>query len=570
MPNLAIYDPHYSQEFQSMLPLYHEKGDQESITSHEGYRILKALNNLLAEYRDVRTEIESLHIAVTGKRHSQVFRYFTDGCNNSIGTSLAVDCLFDLKRATCSLDESFWQKVLDLTGVRNFMPTARQNEWYDNLRLWRKASPDRLDSLRPVSFTKENVFATAKSLTDEKKDYFAEMVEGVFNQLSLFHKTNKAQGFSPKMVITNCLPCPKYSRKYDNMDYLSDLRKIIGLMHGRPGAEVVEKWALEQELSHNPGQWTSVDGGALTCKGFLNGNVHIEVSETVCDELNVVLAYRMPNLIPHFKQRGKATKTPRKAGYKVELVEHHITVPTCTALGEMARCSQHSAQQYGSGPFTIVMPNVRQYPDLVKKELDSIFRILGAVEIKPEVYEFEFWPMTAFKVIAISGALPDQKTHQFYPTLGELQRAAMDECAPCAGDSLLEPSIGFGSLLRNLPADVKVTGVEHNHIAAVCSRLRWDTHQQDFLSTTVKQLGQFDRVLMNPPYSNNRWKLHLHHARQFVKPEGRIVAILPGGATEDSVRGLLGEDCSVHQSGQYANAFENTGAQVRLFTIDFH
>ncbi|MEI9535585.1 hypothetical protein [Moellerella wisconsensis] len=39
------------------------------------------------------------------------------------------------------------------------------------------------------------------------------------------------------------------------------------------------------------------------------------------------------------------------------------------------------------------------------------------------------------------------------------------------------------------------------------------THQQDFLNATVKQLCQFDRVLMNSPYLNNRWKLHLYHAR---------------------------------------------------------
>ncbi|MEQ4672048.1 DUF4942 domain-containing protein [Providencia manganoxydans] len=532
--------------------------------------MFNALTQLLAEYRDARSEIDSLHLAVMGKRHSQAFHYFTDGCNNSIGTTLAVDCLFDLQRATCSLDESFWQKVLDLTGVRNFMPTARKDEWYNTLRQWRKASPDRLASVRPVAFTEENVFATAKSLTTEKKDYFAEMVEGVFKNLSVFHKTNKAQGFSPKMVITNCLPCRDYKRGYDNMDYLSDLRKIIGLMQGRPGAEIVNKWALEQSLSNNTGEWISVDGGALTCKGFLNGNVHIQVSEAVCDDLNTVLAYRMPGLIPQFKERGKSSKATRNTQYTGDLIDYRIAFPTCTELAEMARNNQHSAKQYGAGPFTIVMPRRYHYAELVKQELDSIFRILGAVEVKPEVYEFEFWPMEAFKAIAISGTLPDQKTHQFYPTTGDLQKAAMDECDPSEGDTLLEPSIGFGALLRNLPEGVKVTGVETNHVAAICSRLRWDTHQQDFLTTTVKQLGQYDRVLMNPPYSDGRWKHHLQHARQFVKPGGRIVAVLPGSATEESVQSLMNDDCIVHQCGQYENAFDKTSVNVKLFVIDFY
>ncbi|MBQ0326287.1 DUF4942 domain-containing protein [Providencia rettgeri] len=571
MTSLAIYEPNPATEFQPILPLYQAiDGHHAGITPHEGFRLFNALTQLLAEYHDARSEIDSLHLAVMGKRHSQAFRYFTDGCNNSIGTTLAVDCLFDLQRATCALDESFWQKVLDLTGVRNFMPTARKDEWYNTLRQWRKASPDRLAALRPVAFTEENVLATAKSLTTEKKDYFAEMVEGVFKKLSVFHKTNKAQGFSPKMVITNCLPCRDYKRGYDNMDYLSDLRKIIGLMQGRPGAEIVNKWALEQSLSSNVGEWISVDGGALTCKGFLNGNVHIQVSETVCDDLNTVLAYRMPGLIPQFKERGKTNKAPRNTQYTGDLIDYQIAFPTCTELAEMARNNQHSAKQYGAAPFTIVMPRPYQYTDLVKKELDSIFRILGAVEVKPEVYEFEFWPMDAFKAIAISGTLPDQKTHQFYPTTGDLQKAAMDECDPREGDTLLEPSIGFGALLRNLPEGVKVIGVEANNVAAMCSRLRWDTHQQDFLSTTVTQLGLFERVLMNPPYSDNRWKLHLQHAQQFVKSEGRIVVILPGSATDESIQALIDRECDVHQVGQYENAFEGTGVQVRLFTIDFY
>ncbi|MEY0488014.1 MULTISPECIES: hypothetical protein [unclassified Providencia] len=146
----------------------------------------------------------------------------------------------------------------------------------------------------------------------------------------------------------------------------------------------------------------------------------------------------------------------------------------------------------------------------------------------------------------------------------------MDECDPREGDTLLEPSIGFGALLRNLPEGVKVIGVEANNVAAMCSRLRWDTHQQDFLSTTVTQLGLFERVLMNPPYSDNRWKLHLQHAQQFVKSEGRIVVILPGSATDESIQALIDRECDVHQVGQYENAFEGTGVQVRLFTIDFH
>lgn len=164
MTTLAIYDPNRAVEFQPMLPLYQtEDSHHAGINPHEGFRMFNSLTQLLAEYREARSEIESLHLAVMGKRHSQAFRYFTDGCNNSMGTTLAVDCLFDLQRATCALDESFWQQVLDLTGVRNFMPTARKDEWYNTLRQWRKASPDRLTTLRPLPSRKRTCLPQPKA-----------------------------------------------------------------------------------------------------------------------------------------------------------------------------------------------------------------------------------------------------------------------------------------------------------------------------------------------------------------------------------------------------------------------
>ncbi|ELZ5938479.1 MULTISPECIES: hypothetical protein [Providencia] len=55
------------------------------------------------------------------------------------------------------------------------------------------------------------------------------------------------------------------------------------------------------------------------------------------------------------------------------------------------------------------MSNPDYYADLVRKELDSIFRILDTVEAKIEGYEFEFWSMERVKAITTSGTLPDQK-----------------------------------------------------------------------------------------------------------------------------------------------------------------
>ena len=40
----------------------------------------------------------------------------------------------------------------------------------------------------------------------------------------------------------------------------------------------------------------------------------------------------------------------------------------------------------------------------------------------------------------------------------------------------------------------------------------------------------YDRVIMNPPFSQGRWYKHVLHAYDILKPGGRLVAIIPNGA----------------------------------------
>ncbi|WP_192900932.1 DUF4942 domain-containing protein [Photorhabdus luminescens] len=133
-----------------------------------------------------------LYHAVMDNRHTAAWDFFCDACDNSLGRTLALEGFFCLERVICALDQRYWDRLLTLTGVRDFMPTNRRNEWRKNINDWRKATPKNFNDMKPVTFSEDSAFATAKSLTEEKKDYFAQMVEGVFNNLSVTHKTNKA------------------------------------------------------------------------------------------------------------------------------------------------------------------------------------------------------------------------------------------------------------------------------------------------------------------------------------------------------------------------------------------
>ena len=51
-----------------------------------------------------------------------------------------------------------------------------------------------------------------------------------------------------------------------------------------------------------------------------------------------------------------------------------------------------------------------------------------------------------------------------------------------------------------------------------------DTRQADFLECNG-DLGTFDRIVMNPPFTNGDDIKHIMHALKMLKPGGRLVAI---------------------------------------------
>lgn len=107
------------------------------------------------------------------------------------------------------------------------------------------------------------------------------------------------------------------------------------------------------------------------------------------------------------------------------------------------------------------------------------------------------------------------------------------------GMRILEPSAGEGALLRGLDcAALYIVAVEKNNAVA---RALYDNRNfaldhvwnGDFLSAEpgVKPwlAADFDRVIMNPPFSKGQDAKHILHALKFLKPGGRLVAIGSAG-----------------------------------------
>lgn len=98
---------------------------------------------------------------------------------------------------------------------------------------------------------------------------------------------------------------------------------------------------------------------------------------------------------------------------------------------------------------------------------------------------------------------------------------------------VLEPSAGRGRLaLRAAGWGHCVTAVEIQPVLAgelESMGVLGQVVTGDFLDQTPETLGQFDRIIMNPPFDGQRDIDHVTHAARFLAPGGRLAAIMSAG-----------------------------------------
>lgn len=111
------------------------------------------------------------------------------------------------------------------------------------------------------------------------------------------------------------------------------------------------------------------------------------------------------------------------------------------------------------------------------------------------------------------------------------------------GARVLEPSAGLGRILDALtPFETsEVVAVE---MAAACAeqlfkRESITLRQRDFMSCLPGELGTFDAIAMNPPFTMRSDIRHILHAVKFLRPGGTLAALcMDTQHREDALRHL--------------------------------
>jgi hypothetical protein len=101
--------------------------------------------------------------------------------------------------------------------------------------------------------------------------------------------TNRPEGFGKRMILARVYN-EWGSTEYKTAGYIQDLRIVIARFMGRDEP----RWnATDSALlgaRRRPGEWFTLDGGALRVRGYLKGTAHLEVHPEMAWRLNCVLA----------------------------------------------------------------------------------------------------------------------------------------------------------------------------------------------------------------------------------------------------------------------------------------
>lgn len=178
-----------------------------------------------------------------------------------------------------------------------------------------------------------------------------------------------------------------------------------------------------------------------------------------------------------------------------------------------------------------------------------------------------------------SGEIVDEKKqYQAFYTPAAIAAALVETAGIKPGMSVLEPSAGEGAIaLAARDAGAEVWCIELNPAAREALKGHgFRPNHNDFLTVEPQHALLVDRVLMNPPFTNDQDVKHVMHAFRFLKPGGSLYAIMsPGFQWGDSRRVRSAFRDLVSNHGRVAQelppgTFSESGTEVRTVIVELH
>ena len=442
----------------------------------------------------------------------------------------------DYQQAVKRMDSSYWSQAMKFTDVFDAMPQKRRDEWHDDLH-----------ELRMPPFTEEHVFPTFEQLLMDRSRYLAERVDGIFKSLSGDHVTNSPAGFRKRMIIADVHD--GFMSCWRRCGVISDLRKIISKFMGQDEPRFCDTGRVIGSMMACTGEWHELDGGSLRARLYKKGTIHLEVHPDIACQLNQILAFLYPGALP-----PTSLKRPKKPAKEFS---HLKVMLDGKVLSYLSECKINGLYQLDL-PF-------RALDNALEKRAYDVLKSIGGVvekyterglsfhsrEMERERFVFDYKFADAYRHIVFNGCLPDKVSYQYYPTPEELAEKAIEWADIKPVHAVLEPSAGQGAIADCLPEGCIIQCCEISELhCTILESKGFSVTNEDFLKVDPKPC--YDRIVMNPPFSEGRARAHVEHAYQFLRPGGVMVAILPAGLRNKGI--VQGSEWSEVLDNQFKDA----------------
>lgn len=170
------------------------------------------------------------------------------------------------------------------------------------------------------------------------------------------------------------------------------------------------------------------------------------------------------------------------------------------------------------------------------EDLNKVLAALGGIwksgKVKAHVFPTGTDAAALIDVVLSTGRYEDPKDADFVETPMSLAHQMVDRGRVKKGSNVFEPSAGLGRIARAARSaggivecvelsQSRAKKLEADGFSVICA---------EFLTVDVPtEPNGFDVVLMNPPFSKQQDIDHVRHAYRYLRPGGRLVAIMAAG-----------------------------------------
>ena len=172
--------------------------------------------------------------------------------------------------------------------------------------------------------------------------------------------------------------------------------------------------------------------------------------------------------------------------------------------------------------------------------------------------------------------LVGQKFPGFFPTPEKVVNQLLEHAGVESGMSVLEPSAGKGDIADRIKAatpDAAITTIEIQKTLRNFLETKGYQPETDFMEHT----GEYDRVVMNPPFEDGQDMDHVRHAFDQLKPGGRLVAVMAATsgdrqrAKDQDFKQFVEDNDGWFESVEadaFKSSFRPTGVNTKILVLD--